>query len=55
MFNKRKEEELEQLSPEALEEKRKQRSTNRIFGLLVGVAAILAAMLIYEFILLIRR
>jgi len=55
MFNKRKEEELEQLSPEALEEKRKQRSVNRIFGLLVVVAAILAAMLIYEFILLLNQ
>ena len=54
MFSKRKQEELEQLSPEALEEKRKQRSINRIFGLLVGVAAILAAILIYEFILLIK-
>lgn len=54
MFNQRKEQELEQLTPEMLEAKRKQRSTYRIFGLLVGIAAILAAMLIYELILLIK-
>ena len=52
MFNERKEEELEQLSPEMQEAKRKQRSTVRIFGLLCIVAAVLAAMLIYELILL---
>lgn len=54
MFNQRKEQELEQLTPEMLEAKRKQRSTYRIFGLLVAIAAILAAMLIYELILLIK-
>jgi len=52
MFNERKEKELKQLTPAALEAKRKQRSLNRIFGLLVAIAAILFAMFIYELILL---
>ena len=52
MFSERKEKELKQLTPAALEAKRKQRSLNRIFGLLVIVAAILFAMFIYELVVL---
>ena len=54
MFSKNKEKELEQLTPEAIEARRKQRSLNRVFGLLFAIAAILSAMLIYELILLIK-
>ena len=54
MFNKNKEKELEELTPAALEEKRKQRSLNRIFGLLLFIVVVLSAMLIYELILLIK-
>ena len=52
MFTERKQKELTQLTPAAIEAKRKQRSLNRIFGLLVVVAAILLLMLAYEFILI---
>lgn len=52
MFSERKEKELKQLTPEAIEAKRKQRSLNRIFGLLVGIAVILFAMLVYEIVVL---
>lgn len=55
MFDKRKKEQLEQLSPEALAAVKKQRSMNRIFGLLAVVGVILLAMLIYEIVLLIIR
>lgn len=48
MFNKRKEEQLEELSPAALEEQKKQRSNNRIFALVTFIALILFAMLIVE-------
>ena len=52
MFSERKEKQLSELTPAAIEAKRKQRSLNRIFGLLVGVAVILFAMFIYELIVL---
>ena len=52
MFSERKEKELKQLTPAALEAKRKQRSLNRIFGLLLAIAVILFAMFIYELIVL---
>lgn len=54
MFSEKKEQELENLSPDAIEAQRKQRSLNRIFGLLVVVALILLAMFIYEMILLVK-
>jgi len=54
MFSEKKEQELENLSPDAIEAQRKQRSLNRIFGLLVIIAIILFAMFIYEMILLIK-
>ena len=44
--------ELEELSPEALEEAKKQRSINRVFGLVMIVVGLLSAMLIYEIVLL---
>ncbi len=52
MFSEKKEKQLSDLTPAALEEKRKQRSLNRIFGLLVGIALILFGMFIYELIVL---
>jgi flagellar biogenesis protein FliO len=52
MLSERKQKELSQLSPEAIEAKRKQRSLNRIFGLLLVIALILFAMLVYELILI---
>ena len=52
MFTERKQKELTQLTPAAIEAKRKQRSLNRIFGLLVVIAVILLAMLTYELILI---
>ena len=52
MFSERKEKQLSELTPAAIEAKRKQRSLNRIFGLLVGIAVILFAMFIYELIVL---
>ena len=52
MFSERKQKELNQLSPAALEAKRKQRSLNRIFGLLLAVAVVLFAMFIYELVVL---
>lgn len=52
MFSERKEKQLSELTPAAIEAKRKQRSLNRIFGLLVGIAVILFAMFIYEIIVL---
>ena len=54
MFSEKKEQELENLSPDAIEAQRKQRSLNRIFGLLVVIAVILLAMFIYEMILLVK-
>lgn len=45
--------ELEELTPEAQAAAKKQRSLNRIFGLLCVVGVLLVAMLIYEFVLLI--
>ena len=52
MFNERKEQELQNLTPEAIEAQRKQRSLNRIFGLLLAIAVLLLAMLIFEIVLL---
>ena len=43
---------IEELSPEAQAAAKAQRSKNRIFGLLVGIAVLLFAMLIYEIVLL---
>jgi len=54
MFSEKKEQELENLSPDAIEAQRKQRSLNRIFGLLVIIAIILLGMFIYEMILLVK-
>ena len=54
MFSEKKEQELENLSPDAIEAQRKQRSLNRIFSLLVVIAVILLAMFIYEMILLVK-
>ena len=54
MFSERKEKELENLTPEALEAQRKQRSLNRIFGLLLGIAILLFAMFIFEIVLLLK-
>ena len=54
MFSEKKEQELENLSPDAIEAQRKQRSLNRIFGLLVVIAIILLAMFIYEMVLLVK-
>lgn len=45
-------EEIEQLSPEAQAAAKKQRSMNRVFGLLFIVALLLSAILIYEIVLL---
>ena len=52
MFSEKKEKELKNLSPEALEAQRKQRSLNRIFGLLLGIAVLLLTMLVFEIVLL---
>ena len=52
MFSEKKEKQLSDLTPAALEAKRKQRSLNRIFGLLVGIAVILFGMFVYELIVL---
>lgn len=55
MFNQRKQEELENLTPAALEAQKKQRSLNRVFGLLLCVALLLVAMLIVEIVLLCKK
>ena len=52
MFSERKEKELKNLTPAALEAKRKQRSLNRIFALLLVIAFILFIMFIYELIVI---
>lgn len=52
MFKKKENEQLENLTPEAQAALKKQRSLNRIFGLLVVVSVIFFAMLIYEIVLL---
>ena len=44
--------ELEELTPEAQAALKKQRSLNRIFGLLCAVALLLLIMLIYEIVVL---
>lgn len=54
MFTEKKERELENLTPEALEAQRKQRSLNRIFGLLLGIAILLFAMFIFEIVTLLK-
>ena len=53
MFSEKKQQELENLTPEAIEAQRKQRSLNRIFGLLVCIAVLLLAMLIFEIVTLV--
>lgn len=50
MFGKKKE--VVDLTPEAQAEAKKQRSLNRVFGLLAVVAFLLVVMLIYEIVLL---
>lgn len=56
MFSEKKEKQLSDLTPAALEAKRKQRSLNRVFGLLLGIAIILFGMFVYElFVLLISK
>ena len=52
MFNERKEKQLQELTPEAIEAQRKQKSLNRIFGLLTAIAFLLLAMFVFEIILL---
>lgn len=52
MFGKKKEEELEELTPAALEARKKQRSLNRIFGLLCVVILLLVSMFIVELVTL---
>ena len=52
MFSERKEKQLEELTPEAIEAERKQKSLNRIFGLLSAIAVLLLAMFIFEIVLL---
>lgn len=52
MFSERKEKQLEELTPEAIEAQRKQKSLNRIFGLLAAIAVLLLAMFIFEIVLL---
>lgn len=54
MFNEKKEKELQNLTPEAIEAQRKQRSLNRIFGLLLGIAILLLAMFIFELVVLLK-
>lgn len=46
--------EIKELSPEAQAAAKKQRSLNRVFGLLFGIALLLVAILIYEFVLLVK-
>lgn len=52
MFSEKKEKELQELTPAAIEAQRKQRSLNRIFGLLVFIGLLLFVMLIYEIVLM---
>ena len=52
MYNERKEKQLQELTPEAIEAQRKQKSLNRIFGLLTAIAVLLLAMFVFEIILL---
>ena len=54
MFNEKKEKELQNLAPEMIEAQRKQRSLNRIFGLLLAIAVLLLAMFIFEIVLLVK-
>ena len=54
MFNERKEKQLEELTPAAMEAQRKQRSINRIFGLLTAIAVLLLAMFIFEIVILVK-
>lgn len=54
MFSEKKQKELENLTPEALEAQRKQRSLNRIFGLLFCIAVLLFAMFIFEIVTLLK-
>ena len=55
MFNQKKDKEPQELTPAAIEAQRKQRSINRLFGLLVIVAVLLFAMLVYELIVLVKH
>ena len=54
MFSERKEKQLEDLTPAAIEAQRKQRSLNRVFGLLLAIAIVLLAMFVYEIVLLVK-
>ena len=54
MFSQRKEKQLEDLTPAAIEAQRKQRSLNRVFGLLLAIAIVLLAMFVYEIVLLVK-
>lgn len=45
---------VEELTPEEQAAAKKQRSLNRVFWLLVGIAALLFAMLIYEIVVLVK-
>lgn len=54
MFSERKEKELQNLTPEALEAQRKQRSINRVFGVLLAIAILLFAMFVYELVILLK-
>jgi len=54
MFSKKKEKELQELTPEAIEAERKQKSINRVFGLLLIIAVLLFSMFVYEIVLLIK-
>lgn len=55
MFSERKEKELQELTPAAIEAQRKQRALNRWFGVLVIIGVLLLAMLIYEFVVIGKR
>lgn len=55
MFNERKEKELQELTPAAIEAQRKQHALNRWFGLLTIIAVLLLAMLIYEIVVMAKR
>ena len=54
MFSERKEKQLEDLTPAEIEAQRKQRSLNRVFGLLLAIAIVLLAMFVYEIVLLVK-
>lgn len=55
MFSERKEKELQELTPAAIEAQRKQRALNRWFGLLAIIATLLFVMLIFEIVIIAKR